>query len=1140
MKDIKEYNHLEIESKHSQRWLSLAIHHCPNPSQKNRFSVVIPPPNVTGSLHMGHALNITLQDIICRWQRMLGKDVVWVPGFDHAGIATQYVVDKKIQEEGKNRLEMGREEFLRRVWEWVPQSRNSIRDQLIKLGASVDWKRERFTLDEGFSRLVRHAFKKLYEEGLIYRGEYIVNWCPKDLTALSDLEVEHEEEEGKLYYIKYPLEGDEGYITVATTRPETMLGDTAVAVHPEDERYKALIGKKVKLPLTNRVIPIIADERVKPEFGTGAVKVTPAHDPLDFEIGRTHGLEVVQIMDEFARINENGGEFAGLDRYEARKKIVEKLSDLGLLEKVENHRHSVGKCYRCKTVLEPMVSTQWFVKVSDPRIKERAVQAVIGYIQKKERELNLQILYTQGLEITLKVVKNSQTKLVVFIKEGVEFVVGKKDGEISYIYVPEGREDLVRIAKEVGQRLNKANLIVKAKEGMILIREGSEEKLDGSLLLVADQEGLKLEENLLEEGEVFLEAVQKSLKVKWEREKKVWEEEKRVRFVPENWKKIYLQWMENLRDWCISRQIWWGHRIPVWYCKDCGHINVFTDDDFDRVYDKLVFNLLADGKIKEEFTPEEVEAVLKSPSFVHPELTVLEFYKRFVFHKYHSTDVSAHSLRLFFTQDLNPTALLTNRKGRYKYNVQTKKYRFMLYCKKCGSENLEWDKDVLDTWFSSALWPFGVFGFPENTQELKSLYPTNLLITGFDIIFFWVARMIMMGMFFMEDIPFEDVYIHALVRDEKGQKMSKTKGNVIDPLDIIEKYGADALRFTLAILTQQGRDIRLSEKRFEGYKHFANKLWNAGRFILLNLDEDLLSKMPYMAPPRWEDLWILTLLNETIQKVNKALEEYEFSLACQSLYDFVWSEFCDWYIEMSKLRLYAKAQSEEEKEKVEKERITAQAFLLMVFDRILKLLHPFIPFITEELYHHLPSSTKESISLESYPEYNPQEVYPEAKEKLERLKQIITSIRALRSDLRIEPSKKIKLFYRADQSAELVRMFEDYIKVLAKVEELIEVSDRPSGCIAGFSKDFEFFIPVEGNINVQELLQSYSRKLSEVEKSLDTFQRRLENRQFLEKAPEEELEKVRKAVQELSQERDKIKSLIELLEEVMSGSKLSD
>ncbi|MCX8060310.1 MAG: class I tRNA ligase family protein, partial [Aquificaceae bacterium] len=472
------------------------------------------------------------------------------------------------------------------------------------------------------------------------------------------------------------------------------------------ERYRALVGKRLRLPLVewkrramdgsevSPLIPIVADSRVKPEFGTGAVKITPAHDPLDFEIGKSHGLAMVQVMDPFARMNENAGEFAGLDRYEARKKVVEKLEALGLLEKVERHRHAVGKCYRCKTVLEPTVSTQWFLKVSDQRIKSRALQVV--------------------------------------------------------------------------------------------------------------REGL-------------------------------------VRFIPDSWTKVYLQWVENLRDWCISRQIWWGHRIPVWYCEDCGHENLFTDEDFDRVYDKLIFNLIADGKIDQEFTPEEVEKVLHSNSFVHPEMTVLDFYKKFVFHRYHSTEVSAHLLRLFFTQDTNPTAILTEKKDRYKYDPKKKTYRFVLRCKRCGSERLRQEQDVLDTWFSSALWPFGVFGWPEETEELKKFYPTDLLVTGFDIIFFWVARMVFMGTFFLKEVPFRDVYIHALIRDEKGQKMSKTKGNVIDPLEIVEKYGADALRFTLAILTQQGRDIRLSEKRFEGYKHFANKLWNAGRFIRMNLDPHLLS-----------------------------------------------------------------------------------------------------------------------------------------------------------------------------------------------------------------------------------------------------------------------------------------------------------
>jgi valyl-tRNA synthetase len=1002
MKDIGQYNHKEIEQKHSKRWVELALYSVKEPSE-NRFSVVIPPPNVTGSLHMGHALNATLQDIVCRWQRMLGKDVVWVPGFDHAGIATQYVVDKQLQQKGISRLELGREEFIKKVWEWVPVSRNAIREQLTKLGVSVDWQRERFTLDEGFSRAVRYAFRRLYEEGLIYRGEYIVNWCPKDLTALSDLEVEHEEEEGKLYYIKYPLEDGSGYITVATTRPETMLGDTAVAVHPEDERYRHLVGKRVRLPLVewertamdgskvSNLIPVIADERVKPEFGTGAVKITPAHDPLDFEIGRSHNLPFVQVMDQFAKINENGGEFRGLDRYEARKRIVQRLEELGFLEKIESHRHAVGKCYRCKTVLEPFVSKQWFVKVSDPRIKETAVRVV--------------------------------------------------------------------------------------KEGLI-------------------------------------------------------------RFIPENWAKIYLQWFENLRDWCISRQIWWGHRIPVWYCKDCGHENLFTDEDFERVYDRLIFNLIADSKIEQEFTPEEVADLLNSPSFVHPHMSVLDFYKNFAFHAYHSTSIDANSLRLFITQDLNPMAILTEKKSRYRYNHKTKKYRFVLRCKSCGSENLEQEKDVLDTWFSSALWPFGVFGWPERTKDLERLYPTDLLVTGFDIIFFWVARMVMAGTFFMKHIPFKDVYIHALVRDEKGQKMSKTKGNVIDPLDIIENYGADALRFTLAVLTQQGRDIKLSEKRFEGYKHFANKLWNAGRFILMNLDEDLLTNLPYCAPPRAEDLWIITKLNETAQKVNKALSEYEFSLAGRELYEFIWSEFCDWYIEFSKIRLYAKVDEnlpEEEKQKelarIRAERLTAQATLLNVFEKTLRLLHPFMPFITEELWLQLPTAHRESISLTEYPQFNPQEVFPDFYQKVERLKEVISAIRSLRSDLKIEPSRKIKLYYRAGESKALVEEFMPHLLSLAKLESLQEVSERPPGCVAGFSKDFEFYLPLSEGIKLEELLQSYTKRLSEIEKSLEGFRLKLSNESFLTKAPQEEVERARQSAQELEKEKEKVEAILTLLKE---------
>lgn len=1004
MKDIGQYNHKEVESKHRKRWLEKSIFTVKEVSKEEKFSVVIPPPNVTGSLHMGHALNATLQDIVCRWQRMKGKKVVWVPGFDHAGIATQYVVERSLQQEGKSRLELGREEFLKRVWEWVPKSRNAIREQLEKLGVSVDWSRERFTLDEGFSRAVRHAFRKLYEEGLIYRGEYIVSWCPKDLTALSDLEVEHEEEEGKLYYIRYPLEDGSGFITVATTRPETMLGDTAVAVHPHDERYKHLVGKRVRLPLVEwerkaldgskveNLIPIIGDHRVKPEFGTGAVKITPAHDPLDFEIGKSHNLPFVQVMDQFAVINENGGEFKGLDRYTARQKIVQRLQELGLLEKVESHRHAVGKCYRCKTVLEPMVSVQWFVKVSDPRIKEKAIRVV--------------------------------------------------------------------------------------KDGLL-------------------------------------------------------------RFIPENWTKVYLQWMENLKDWCISRQIWWGHRIPVWYCKDCGHINVFTDEDFDRVYDKIIFNLIADGKINQEFTPEEVERVLKSPSFVHPELSVLDFYKKFAFHAYYNTDIDANSLRLFISQDLNPTAILTEKRRRYKYNPSTKTYRFMLYCKKCGSENLRQEEDVLDTWFSSALWPFGVFGWPQShAKDLQELYPTDLLVTGFDIIFFWVARMVMMGTYFMDKEPFKDVYIHALVRDEKGQKMSKTKGNVIDPLEIIENYGADALRFTLAILTQQGRDIRLSEKRFEGYKHFANKLWNAGRFILLNLEPDLLSNLPYGAPPRPEDLWITTKLNETIRKVNQALENYDFSQACSELYEFVWSEFCDWYIEFSKIRLYAKVDEnlpeEQKKEKealIRAERITVQATLLRVFEAILRLLHPFMPYITEELWLNLPTAYKESISLAPYPEYNPQEVFPQETSAVERLKEIISAIRSLRSDLRVEPSRRLKLYYRAEESKPLVETFKAHILSLARLESLEEVEEKPPSSVASFSKDFIFYLPVSEGVRVEELINSYSKRLEEVSRSINTFEERLSNQAFLSRAPAEEVERTRNALKELKAEKERLEALLKALKE---------
>ncbi|MEN3034251.1 MAG: valine--tRNA ligase [Aquificaceae bacterium] len=979
MIDIGKYDHIELE----QKWQK----HMPKSENKNgRFSVVIPPPNVTGSLHMGHALNITLQDIICRWQLMNGKDVMWVPGFDHAGIATQYVVEKKLQSEGKNRLEIGKGEFLKAVWEWVPVSRESIKSQLLSLGAVVKWDMERFTMDEGLSRAVRRAFKILYKEGLIYRSNYMISWCPNDLTALSDLEVEHEEQPSELYYIRYNLEGEDGYIVVATTRPETLLGDVAVAVHPQDERYKNLVGKTLKLPLVSwerlsesgkpvsYKIPLIADERIKPEFGTGAVKITPAHDALDFEIALSHGLEKVNVMDEHAVMNQNAGPFKGLERYEARKRIISELKTLGLLEKIEPHKSAIGRCYRCKTVIEPRVSSQWFLKVTDPRIKEKAIQMV-----------------TSG----------------------------------------------------------------------------------------------------------------------------------RIKFIPQGWSKLYLQWMENLRDWCISRQIWWGHKIPVWHCNSCGHINVFDDEDFDRVYDKIIFNLIADGKISQDFTPEEVEKILKSPSFTAPELTVLEFYKKFAFYKYHSLDMDANSLRLFISQDLNPTAILTEKKNRYRYNPKTKTYRFILRCQHCNSEDLIQEEDVLDTWFSSALWPFSVFGWPEDTKALKDFYPTDLLVTGFDIIFFWVARMIMMGSYFTNEAPFRDVYIHALIRDEKGQKMSKTKGNVIDPLEVIKDYGADALRFTLAILTQQGRDLKLSTKSFEGYRHFINKLWNAGRFIMMNVDKDLLSKAIYSSAPGKEDLWISSKLNKTAEIVNKSLENYEFSQAARALYEFVWSDFCDWYIELVKVRLKSFTQDNQPTP----ENISAQLSLLSIFEKTLRLLHPFIPFVTSELWQYLPSSYQD-ITKAGYYHKDPSGIFPEAEREIEELIGLISSIRALRADLKIPPSSKVNLFYLKNSLSHLFGEFEAQIKTLAKIESIELSQARPPSSGAGYFKDQEFFIPLPENSSPEELISGYERRLLELSKTIESLNQKLSNQEFLSKAPEEEVEKAKNILEDSKNEALRLQRLI--------------
>ena len=965
MGDIGIYKPAEIERKWGKDWVKNRVFSAKSVSRK--FSVVIPPPNVTGSLHMGHALNVTLQDIICRWKRMKGYSVVWIPGFDHAGIATQYVVDKKLQSEGKSRVEMGKEAFLREVWKWVPETRDRIKEQLERMGVSVDWDGERFTMDEGFSRAVRKAFVDLFKEGLIYKDSYIVNWCPKDETALSDLEVEHEEERGKLWYIRYPLEDGTGYIVVATTRPETMLGDTAVAVNPEDDRYKHLIGKRVKLPLVewkrrslegeeiDNLIPIIGDHRVRKDFGTGAVKITPSHDPNDYLIGKDHNLPAVTVMDKRAVMNENAGKFKGLDRYSARKRIVEELDKLGLIEKVEDHIHAVGKCYRCKTVVEPMILEQWFLKVSDERIKNKAVEVV-------ERE--------------------------------------------------------------------------------------------------------------------------------------------EINFIPSQWKKVYLDWMYNLKDWCISRQIWWGHRIPVWYCRDCGHINALCDDRFDDIREKIIFNLIADGKLPDRFRKEDLMKILNSKTFVDPSVSVIEFYGKRVFFK----DISEEDFI-----DLEDLDFIKREGDTYYLN---------LYCENCGSFNLFKEEDVLDTWFSSALWPFGVFGWPSENEDLKTLYPTDLLVTGFDIIFFWVARMIMMGTYFMKEIPFKDVYVHALVRDELGQKMSKTKGNVIDPLDIIEKYGADSLRFTLSMLAIQGRDIRLSEKRFESAKHFANKIWNASRYILMNLEEDLIADIPSLEDMKVEDRWIITSLNRTAGKVNKELENYNFAYASQAIYEFFWSEFCDWYIELTKQRIY-KGSKEEKR--------TALIVLLYVLDRALRLLHPFMPFITQEIWSKLPSADKDYISYAEFPQYSPLEDFDEDWRKIEKLKKIVTTIRSLRSDLQIDPAKRILLYYKADASKEVVENFKEHIKNLSKLEDIKYTEGRPSNTLVVFSEDVEIYLPVEGSIDVDRLMETYNRKKQELEKDMERRSRKLKNEEFLRKAPPNIVEKEKKIYDELKEEKERIDRILAIL-----------
>ncbi|ADH85749.1 valine--tRNA ligase [Desulfurivibrio alkaliphilus] len=866
----KAYEFREVEDRWYQNWLEHKNFRATMDESRPSFSIVIPPPNVTGVLHVGHALNNTLQDILVRYRRMQGYNVLWLPGTDHAGIATQNVVERQLAAKGVSRQELGRDKFIERVWQWKEESGGQIINQLKRLGCSCDWERERFTMDEGLSQAVRTVFVRLYKEGLIYRGNYIINWCPRCHTALADVEVEHEETAGALYHIRYPLADGSGHVVVATTRPETMLGDTAVAVHPADERYRELKEAAVILPLVNRKIPIVYDTHVEKDFGSGALKVTPAHDLNDFEIGRRHQLPVLKVMDDHGMMNEEAGAYAGLDRFACREKIVADLKAAGLLEKIEDYQHGVGHCYRCQTVVETALSRQWFVAVKP--LAQRAADTV-------------------------------------------------RQGEI----------------------------------------------------------------NLL----------------------------------PKMWHNTFYEWMDNIRDWCISRQIWWGHRIPAWTCEACGEL------------------------IVEEHDPD--------------------------------------------------------------------------LCPKCGSSSLHREEDVLDTWFSSALWPFSTLGWPEKTKELQMFYPTSVLITSFDILFFWVARMMMMGLHFMDQVPFRDVYLHALVRDKHGKKMSKSKGNVLDPLELMDQYGTDALRFTMAAFAAQGRDIKLAEERIEGYRHFINKLWNAARFTLMQISDH---QAPHLAAPgdrlsREQSLaqggkadgttdelslphrWILSRAGKVAGEVGRALDDYRFNDAANAAYQFVWKEFCDWYLEWIKPELYGddpalKARS--------------RAVLLRVLEDILKILHPMIPFVTEEIWHALPGA-RSSIMVEPFPVADPARQDEAAEAQAELLMEVVGGIRNIRSTYLLHPSATIKVGIICSDPAKLATLQElgEAVKGLTRSDQL-EISSEgriPAGNATHILPELEIFVPLAGLVDVAAECAKLDKEEKKLNQELQRIQGKLGNEKFLAKAPPE-------------------------------------
>lgn len=869
----KQYNPKNVEDRIYKSWLDAKYFHAKREPGKKTYTIVIPPPNITGQLHMGHALDNTLQDILIRYHRMAGYDTLWVPGTDHASIATEAKIVEAMKKEGLTKEDIGREKFLERAWAWKAQYGGRIIEQLKKMGSSCDWDRERFTLDEGCSKAVNEVFCNLYEKGLIYRGERIINWCPHCLTSISDAEVEYEEQAGHFWHLRYPFKDGSGYLELATTRPETLLGDTAVAVNPNDERYKDVVGKTLILPLVHREIPVVADDYVETDFGTGVVKITPAHDPNDFEVGFRRNLEVINVLTPDAKITDDYPKYAGMDRYEARKAIVEDLKAEGALVEIEDYSHNVGTCYRCGTTVEPRVSKQWFVKMKP--LAGPAIDAV----------------------------KNGDT-----------------------------------------------------------------------------------------------------------------------RFIPQRFEKVYFHWLENIRDWCISRQLWWGHRIPAWYCADCGEITVSRTA---------------------------------------------------------------------------PTA-----------------------CAHCGSKNIEQDPDTLDTWFSSALWPFSTLGWPEETEDYKHYYPTNTLVTGYDIIPFWVMRMMFSGLEQTGQVPFDTVLIHGLVRDAQGRKMSKSLGNGIDPLEIIDKYGADALRFTLATGNSPGNDMRFSDERVEASRNFANKIWNAARFILMNLPEN--EPAPYIPQAlAIEDKWILSQYNTLVSGVTDSLEKFELGMAVQKLYDFIWDVFCDWYIEIAKIRLNGND---------EEQKATVRAVLVYVMSNTLKLLHPFMPFITEEIWQTLPH-TGESIMISDWPKADSALNFAAEEAEMSRIMTAIKAVRNRRAEMNVAPSKKAKIFIETAYADTFLKgtVFFKRLASASEVEVAAHFDDMDSA-VSIITESARLYIPMDELVDFKAELARLNKEKAGVQKELDFVNNKLNNENFVNKAPAAVVEGQRQAKAQLEEKMALILESIEKIE----------